>query len=317
MTTDGVMPRRDSTLPPGRLTALVLGSAAGGGFPQWNCACRLCTLAWNNDPRVRSATQASLAFSADGAHWLVVGASPDLREQILANSHLHPRATDSRRNSPIMAVAVVSADVDGIAGLIVTRERQRLTLLAAAPVLDILRANPVFDVLDPALVERVALTPDEPFDVGHGLRLTLLTMPGKIPLYLEDRASATAQPAATYAAMVQAHGRTAIYAPGCAQITDAVRAKLAQADALFFDGTLFTDDEMIAAGVGTKTGLRMGHVPISGPDGSLARLSGLPGRRIYVHINNTNPVLVAGSPERAAVEAAGFTVGQDGMEVQV
>jgi pyrroloquinoline quinone biosynthesis protein B len=316
MSADGAISHQDRLIFPGRLSALVLGSAAGGGFPQWNCACRLCALAWAGDPRVRPATQAGLAFSADGAHWLVVGASPDLRQQIQSCRQLQPR-TATGRDSPIVAVAIVSADVDGIAGLIVLRERQRLTLLAAAPVLDILRANPVFDVLDSSLVERIPVAPDEPFDVGHGLRLTLLTMPGKIPLYLEDRGAATAQPAATYAAEVQAHGRTAIYAPGCARITDAVRARLATADAVFFDGTLFTDDEMIAAGVGQKTGRRMGHVPIDGPDGSLALLSGLPGRRIYVHINNTNPILLAGSPERAAVEAAGVAIGQDGMEIEV
>jgi pyrroloquinoline quinone biosynthesis protein B len=317
MAADGATSLQDRLAAPGRLSALVLGSAAGGGFPQWNCACRLCALAWAGDPRVRPATQASLAFSADGgAHWLVVGASPDLRQQIISSPQLHPR-TGTGRDSPITAVVIVSSDVDGIAGLIVLRERQRLTLLAAAPVLDILRANPVFDVLDSSVVERIPLAPDQPFDAGHGLRLTLLTMPGKIPLYLEDRGAATAQPAATYAARVQAHGRTAIYAPGCAQITDAVRARLATADALFFDGTLFTDTEMIDAGVGSKTGRRMGHVPIDGPDGSLALLSGLPGRRIYVHINNTNPVLLAGSPERAAVEAAGVAIGQDGMEIDV
>lgn len=303
----------------GRLAALVLGSAAGGGFPQWNCACRLCSLAWSGDPRVRPGTQASVAFSADGgAHWLIVGASPDLRQQILACPQLHPHLDPhGHRVSPIAAVAVVNADVDGIAGLIVLRERQRFSILGARPVLDILGANPVFDVLDSSVVERIALTPDEAFDVGHGLRLTLLPMPGKIPLYLEERGATAAQAGPTYAAQVEAHGRRAIFAPACAQITEEVRARLAPADLLFFDGTLFTDDEMIAAGVGTKTGLRMGHVAMSGPDGSLARLSDLPGRRIYIHINNTNPVHRVDSPERAVVEAAGFAIGHDGMEIEV
>jgi pyrroloquinoline quinone biosynthesis protein B len=297
------------------LRALILGSAAGGGFPQWNCACRLCSFAWAGDERAAHRTQASLAFSADGSNWLVVGASPDLRQQIVANRQLHPR--EGLRDSPVYAIAVVSADVDGIAGLVVTRESQPLTVYAAEPVHAIIASNPVFAVLDPAKVARRTLPVGEAVDVGHGLTLRLLTMPGKVPLYLEDRAAVRAEPAATYAAEVSAGGRTAIYAPGCADITEAVRGTLARADAVFFDGTLYTDDEMIAAGVGTKTGLRMGHVPMSGPDGSLARLSDLPGRRIYVHINNTNPVLLDGSPERLAVEAAGFAVAHDGMEVQV
>jgi pyrroloquinoline quinone biosynthesis protein B len=138
-----------------------------------------------------------------------------------------------------------------------------------------------------------------------------------VPLYLEDRAATQPEPGPTYAALVQGSGRSIIVAPACADITEAVRAQLRQADVLFFDGTLFDDDEMIAAGVGQKTGRRMGHVPIGGPDGSLARLADLPGRRIFLHINNTNPILLAGSPERLQVEAARFEVAYDGMEIRL
>jgi len=149
------------------------------------------------------------------------------------------------------------------------------------------------------------------------MTLTILPMPGKAPLYLEDRAAAQPAPEPTYAARVQANGRSIVIAPACAEITGAVRAQLLGADVLFFDGTLFTDSEMIDAGLGPKTGRRMGHVPISGPDGTLARLGDLPCRRVFLHINNTNPIWLDGSPERLAVERAGFEVAYDGMEVRL
>ncbi len=297
------------------LTALVLGSAAGGGFPQWNCACRLCRLVRAGDPRVRPATQASVAFSTDGNRWVIVGASPDLRQQILENEVLHPQGQG--RDSPIAAVVLVSADVDGISGLLVMRERQPFGLFAPGTYLDVLRANSVFAVLDPTLVEQIPVSTDQPIDCGHGLTLTLLPMPGKIPLYLEEHGADQAQPGPTYAAMLQGGGRTAIVAPACATITPAVRECLKGADLLFFDGTVFQDDEMIAAGVGSKTGRRMGHVPMSGPDGSIAQLADLPGRRVFLHINNTNPVWLEGSPERLEVERAGFEIAHDGMEIRL
>jgi pyrroloquinoline quinone biosynthesis protein B len=302
-------------MPSPGLTSIVLGAAAGGGFPQWNCACRLCTLARSGDTRVRAATQVSLGFSADAENFLVVGASPDLRQQILQTPALQPRV--GLRHSPIFGVVLVSADIDGIAGLLVLRERSPLRVFATGPVLEILRGNNVFGVLDPALVSFVEIVPDRPLDVGHGLTLTLLPMPGKIPLYVEDRSSRTAQPGPAYAALVEANGKRAIMAPACAEISEAVHARLADTDVLFFDGTLFDDDEMIVAGVGDKTSRRMGHVPMSGPDGSLARLRDIRARRVYVHINNTNPVWLAGSPQRSTAEDAGFEIGYDGMEVRL
>ncbi len=296
-----------------RLTALVLGSAAGGGFPQWNCACRLCSLSRSGDPRAAPRTQASVAFSADGQHWVVVGASPDLRQQVLSASQLHPTGP---RHSPIEAVVVISADVDGIAGLLSLRERQPFRLYAPQPILDIIARNRVFDVMSTD-VTRVAVQPGQAVAVGHGLSVTLLPMPGKTPLYHEAADATRPEAADTYAALVEAHGRRAVLAPACAEIDAAVRQRLAGADLVFFDGTLFHDDEMIDAGVGAKTARRMGHVPIAGPGGSLAGLADLPGRRVYLHINNTNPILLDGSPERALVEAAGFAVAHDGMEIRL
>ncbi len=295
------------------LTALVLGSAAGGGFPQWNCACRLCALSRSGDPRAMARTQASVAFSADRAHWLVVGASPDLRQQILQTPALQPAGP---RHSPIAAVVLVSADVDGIAGLLNLRERQAFRLYAPQAILDILADNRVFDVMS-SVVTRVAVEPGQAVAVGHGLTLTLLRMPGKTPLYHEAAGATQPEAADTFAALVEAGGRRAILAPACAEVTPAVRARLAEAELVFFDGTLFRDDEMIAAGVGAKTARRMGHVPIDGPDGSMALLSDLPGQRVYLHINNTNPILLDGSEEHRAVVAAGFSVARDGMEIRL
>ncbi len=298
----------------GGLTALILGSAAGGGFPQWNCACRLCALARSGDSRLTPRAQAGVAFSADRRHWLLVGASPDLRQQILAHAVLQPAAP---RQSPIFGVVLVSADVDGIVGLIALRERHRFTLFAPPPILAALDANPIFGVLDPDLVTRVPVAVGQTVACGNGLRLTMLALPGKTPLYRERRGARQPEAADTYAALIAGGGRSAIFAPACAEVTDSVRQSLAAADLLLFDATVFSDDELPAAGVGDKTGRRMGHVPVSGPDGSLARLGGLANRRVYIHINNTNPLLLEGSPERRQAEAGGFAIAYDGMEIRL
>ena len=140
--------------------AIVLGSAAGGGFPQWNCGCHLCRLVRQGDPRVRAATQASVAVSGDGEEWAIVGASPDMRQQLLNTPRLWPRNTG--RDSPVTAVVLLGADIDAIAGLLVLRERQPFTLFAPQQLLDVLRANDVFNVLDAAVVRRVAIEPGTP-----------------------------------------------------------------------------------------------------------------------------------------------------------
>jgi pyrroloquinoline quinone biosynthesis protein B len=293
---------------------LVLGAAAGGGVPQWNCACPICAAARSGDGGVRPATQASVAVSADGARWLIIGASPDLRQQIMANPALHPR---TGRESPIAGVVLVSADVDGIAGLLTLRERQAFTLYAPAAILAVLEENPIFRVLDPRFVRRIAITPGDTVATEAGVTLALLAMPGKTPLYREVQGAREAEPDISHAALLRAGGRSVVVAPACADITDAVHAMLSEADLVLFDGTLFTDDEMRVAGVGEKTARRMGHVPMAGPGGSLERLAGIPSRRIYFHINNTNPVLCADSPERALAVASGFEIAEDGMEIRL
>jgi pyrroloquinoline quinone biosynthesis protein B len=301
--------------PAAGLSALVLGAAAGGGFPQWNCGCRLCHLVRSGDPRVRPATQASVAISGDDEQWVVVGASPDLRQQILQTPRLWPRA--GLRHSPITGVVLLGGDVDALVGLLTLRERQPFTVYGTPEVLGLLRSNRIFGVLDPTLVRLQPVVAGEPVECGAGLRLTLLEMPGKVPLYLESVGAAGAEPGPNHAACLEANGRCVIVAPACAEITERVRRQLNEADVFFFDGTLFTDDEMIAAGLGEKTGRRMGHVPVSGPGGTLDGLAGLRGRRILLHINNSNPILLSDSPERLQVEAAGFEVAYDGMEIRL
>lgn len=293
--------------------AIVLGSAAGGGFPQWNCGCSLCRLARQGDPRVRPATQVCVAATGDGTAWSLIGASPDLRQQLNQTPALWPRT--ETRDSPVASVVLTNADIDAIAGLLVLRERQPFAIYAPEALLAILRDNAVFNVLDPVLVQRIPIRPGEAFQVPGGLTVTLLQMPGKIPLYQETPGTRQAEPGPTFAARLQAGDRNAIVAPACAQITEDVLRQLRSADVLFFDATLFTDNEMIAAGLSDKSGARMGHVPLSGPHGTLERLSGLSARRILLHINNTNPILLSDSPERRIVEAAGFEVAFDGMEV--
>jgi pyrroloquinoline quinone biosynthesis protein B len=294
---------------------IVLGSAAGGGFPQWNSACPVGALAWRGDPAARWRTQCSLAVSEDGARWLLLNASPDLRQQILATPALHPR--QAPRHSPIEAVVLTNGDVDHIAGLLSLRESQPLTVLATQDILDVLAANPIFNVLNPDHVSRQRLLPDEPTSIA-GLRLQPFTVPGKVALYLEDDdLEVGAESGATIGLEVRdERGRGFFFVPGCAALSQGLAERLRGADLVFFDGTLWSDDEMIRTGTGIKTGRRMGHMSMSGADGSMAALGALGIRRtIYIHINNTNPALLETSPERAAVAAAGFEVAEDGMEI--
>jgi pyrroloquinoline quinone biosynthesis protein B len=296
------------------LTAIVLGAAAGGGFPQWNCNCAVCRLAWSGDPRVRARTQASLAVSGDGERWTLINASPDLRSQIQTSPRLHPKG--GARGSPIEAVVLTGAEIDQTAGLLSLRERSPFTLIATAATLAAVADNTMFGALAPDVVWRRALAPGERFSLGGGLKAELFIVPGKLPLYLEgDDPDVASESAANVGVEISDGVKRLAYVPGAASITPAVRARFDRADVLLFDGTLYNDDEMIRTGTGTKSGRRMGHMPIEGAEGSLAALTGLAARRIFVHINNTNPILVDGSPERARVEAAGWEVAEDGLEI--
>ena len=173
------------------LTAIVLGAAAGGGFPQWNCNCDVCRLAWAGDVRVRARTQASLAVSGDGQRWTLLNASPDLRSQIQSTQALQPR--DGKRGSPIDAVVLTGAEIDQTAGLLSLRERSPFTLMGTAATLAAVAGNPMFGALAPDVVRRRALSPGERFAIGDGLTAELFLVPGKVPLYLEGENPATAE----------------------------------------------------------------------------------------------------------------------------
>ncbi|HME85005.1 MAG TPA: pyrroloquinoline quinone biosynthesis protein PqqB [Roseiarcus sp.] len=297
------------------MRALVLGSGGGGGVPQWNCGCRVCRLAWSGDSRVKPRTQSSLAVSVDGANWLLLNASIDLRQQILATPALQPKG--ERRHSPIAAVLLTNTDVDHAAGLLALRERQPFTIWGTQATLETIGANRIFDVVGRDIAPRRAVKLGEAIEPLPGLRLELFPVPGKVPLWLEENEVKTDQIGeGTVGVAVEAAGRKLVYAPGCARVTDDLKMRMAGAHALFFDGTLFADDEMIVNGLGDKTGRRMGHMPVSGPGGTLEELAGCaPARRILIHINNSNPILIEGSPEEARVKAAGWDIALDGMEV--
>jgi pyrroloquinoline quinone biosynthesis protein B len=303
----------------GRLSVFVLGSGAGGGVPQWNCACAVCRLAWSGSPRVKPRTQASITVSAGapagGSPVILINASPDLRQQILATPALQPRGL---RASPIVAVVLTGGEVDQTAGLLTLRERGPFALYATQDTLTTLAANPIFGVLAADVVKRHAIGAGKSFALPGGIEAELFLVPGKAPLYLEgDNPALAAETEANVGIELSAAGARLVFIPGAAKLTPAIAARLAGADAVLFDGTLFTDDEMIAAGAGAKTGRRMGHMPISGPDGTLAALKGMARRRILIHINNTNPILIEDSAERRAVEAAGFEVAEDGMRIEL
>ena len=297
------------------LRFLVLGSAAGGGLPQWNCRCANCAAARDPASGLRPQTQSSLAVSIDGENWAIFNASPDIRQQIQQTAALHPRKL---RHTPIRSVTVTNADVDHIGGLLILREKQPFELVMTSAIQSVLDANPVFKVLDPAQVTRRVVRLEEEFTPLAGLKARMFAVPGKVALYLEEGEPELALEGEQTIGIEFRHGpHRAYYIPGCAALPDWLAERIRGADLVFFDGTVFTDDEMIKVGTGIKTGQRMGHMPISGAHGSLAALSELGiGRLVYVHINNTNPIWSAG-PERSAVEAAGFVVGHDGMEIDL
>jgi pyrroloquinoline quinone biosynthesis protein B len=307
------------------LNVVVLGSAAGGGFPQWNSNAPACRRARAGDAGAAPRSQASLAVSANGRDWFVLNASPDLRLQIEAAPALHPR--EALRSSPIAGVVVPGGDVDAVAGLLHLRERHRFSVYAPPRVLAVIAANPIFNVLAPDCVERVELALDRQIELAgatgtSGVAALAFSVPAKVPLYLEtggqDPGIAEKGDAVGLQIIDTGSGKSFFFIPGCAAMTERLSRRLSGSQLVFFDGTLWRDDEMIRLGVGTKTGRRMGHISMSGEDGAIAAFRDLDvKRRIFIHINNSNPVLLDDSPERIAAEAAGWEIAYDGMEVKL
>jgi pyrroloquinoline quinone biosynthesis protein B len=295
-----------------RLRILILGSAAGGGLPQWNCGCPNCDKARRGD--IPSRSQSSIAVSGDNEAWAIVNASPDIRTQLAASPSLHPNGP---RTSPITSVLLTNGDIDHIAGLLTLREQQSFTLYCTTEIASVIQQNRIFDALNPELVMWRTMALDETVEIAPGVTAEMFAVPGKVPLFLEQGDVQTdLEGGHTVGVRLASAGATAFYIPGCARMTDALANRLRGAELVLFDGTVWEDNEMISAGVGWKTGSRMGHIAMQGPGGSLKAFDNLDvSRKVYVHMNNTNPVLDPQTSERRAVEDAGWIVAEDGMEL--
>jgi len=306
------------------LRVVVLGAAAGGGVPQWNCGCTVCRKARNEHPELRS-TQASIAISADGDHWFLINASPDLRQQLIATPKLHPKA-GALRHSPISGVVLTNGEVDAVAGLLSMREGSPFTIYAHPRVLAILATNSIFNVLNEKNVRRQPIEVDKAFEPvlpngsPSGIEILPFAVPGKGAWYLEGKAHPAGDDGAgdTLGLRIgdKASGKYMYFLAACANVTNDLRSRLRGAAAIFFDGTVWRDDELIAAGLGNKTGQGMGHIAMSGDTGAIAALANLDvGQKIFLHINNSNPVLLRDSAERKTAEHAGWQIPTDGMEI--
>lgn len=300
------------------MQVMLLGTAAGGGFPQWNCWCPSCRVARSTPARARPRMQSSIAVSADGKRWFLCNASPDVREQVSRLPTDTP-AHDVTRSVPIEGVVLTDAELDHSLGLVLLREARRLTVYATAAVERILerdtRILPTVRAF--AEVSVVCLPPGVPIPLldragaDVGLTVEAFDVGGDPPRFATDAGSGhtvglTVREPATDVSLA--------FVPGAGMIDASLRDRLGGADMILFDGTFWSDDELIALGISPATAYEIGHVPISGAGGSLAALRALaPARRVYTHINNSNPILVEDSAERRAVEEAGMLVGMDGM----
>ena len=302
----------------------VLGSAAGGGFPQWNCGCPNCRGVRSGDLRASARSQECVAVSADGDRWFLLNCSPEIRQQIESFPPLHPRGP---RHSPIAAILLTNGDLDHCLGLLSLRESHPLVVYAT----DRLRrgftdGNVLYRTLDrfPGQVTWRALELGREAELADvegrpaGLLVEAVAVPGKLPIHLETGAAPDPADSVGFRIRERATGRVLAYLSGVGAVSDAVRRAVEGADCVFFDGTFWSADELPGLGLGTKRAEDMAHLPIGGPEGSLARLNGVTARRrIFIHLNNTNPLLRDDSPERAHVEAAGWEVARDGMEVRI
>lgn len=306
----------------------VLGSGAGGGLPQWNCNAPNSKDAREGHEHVKPRSQSSIAISSNGRDWVLLNASPDIRQQIFETRQLHPHKDGPVRNSPIQAVVLTNGDVDHVAGLLCLREGHPFNIYASARVMKTLNANSIFNVLNEEKVKRHTTSLGEPFGVDSpngplGIEITPFAVPGKVALYLEEddgSGNFGTEEGDTIGLEIKetATGKTFYYIPGCATLDDRLRERIKGAALIFFDGTLFTNNEMLDQGLLPKTGERMGHMNMSGENGSLEGFKDLGiKRKIYIHINNSNPVLRENSMERKIVTDAGWDVSYDGMEIEL
>jgi len=301
----------------------VLGSAAGGGFPQWNCGCENCRAVRMASPAFRARTEESIVLSADSRSWFLVNAGPEVRRQLESFSAVHPRAA---RGSPVAGILLTNGDLDHTLGLLALRESEPLTVLATSRVRDgFTEHNVLYRTLQrfPGQVTWKLLELGKPTVLyGHdgsdaGLRVVALPMPGKLPIHLEALGAPSPEDNVALLFTEDATGRTLAYAPGVAGPSD-VLDEVANADCIFFDGTFWSDDELVRQGLGSKRARDMAHWPIGGAEGSLRFLESTSrARRILIHINNTNPILREDSPEAARIAAAGVEIAHDGLTLEL
>ena len=305
------------------LRVVVLGAAAGGGVPQWNCGCQVCQAARTKHPELQS-TQASLAVSADGAHWFLINASPDLRQQLISAPQLHP-APGKLRHSPISGVILTNGEIDAITGLLSMREGSPFTIYAHAKVLATLKSNSIFNVLNEKNVRRQPIEIEQAFEPAlldgspSGIEILPFEVAGKGAWYLEGQPQPASDGAGDTLGLRigdKATGKFFYFLAACAEVTDDLKSRLKGAPLVFFDGTVWRDDELIATGLSTKTGRSMGHIAMSGELGAIAALESLGiERKVFLHINNSNPALLHDSEERKAAEQAGWHIPADGTEI--
>ena len=305
----------------------VLGAAAGGGYPQWNCNHPNSRLARSKTSKALPRTQSSIAISLDKYKWYILNASPDLRQQLWDNPELMPSPEDPLRYSPIMGVILTNADVDHTAGLINLRESQKFNLYATKRVLDVIGKNSIFNVLNPKFVKRMPIELDNVFNLHDtednfsGISIKPFAVPGKVALWLEDESKGKnfgSVEEDTIALEINSATKKFFYIPACASIPDWLLTKLDNSELVFFDGTLWQDDEMIKQNVGIKTGKRMGHISMSGEEGSINILNKINiKRRIFIHINTTNPSLLEDSKEREIANKNGWEISYDTMEISL
>jgi len=299
----------------------ILGSAAGGGFPQWNCGCGNCVAVREKQTSRKARTQAQLALSADGSTWFLAGASPDLALQIESSPELHPRAL---RDSPVAGVVLGSADLDHVVGLLLLRELQPLRIYAAPSVLQILREeNSMFGMLNRVEPQAVWTSIDsDAFPLlsadgrDSGLRCEVCYLSGRYPNYVKTELASLARDEATAALFfASASGKRVAYAPAVSSLTDTLLERIHHADLLLLDGTFWSDDELLRVLGSGETAHQMGHIPV---EESLCLLKNIKvGRKMFVHLNNTNPILNEASPEHQAVRQAGWEVAEDNWRLDL
>lgn len=291
----------------------VLGSAAGGGFPQWNCTCPPCRAVRSGSRPCVARSQSSIAVSADRERWFLLNASPDIQAQIEAFPDLHP---DDGRVVRLEAVLLTDAELDHTLGLLLMREGRGLTVHATESVHETLTAGTgVLRTLEAYCpVTWKPVTPGNDVALGDGLSYRAFDVPTQKRMRFPG-AGAEGR-VVGYRITDLSSGRSMAYLPGVQVLTEEILAELSDCSAVLVDGTCWRDDEMPALGLASKTSREMGHVPIDGPGGSLDLMKSLPiERKIYIHLNNTNPILLEDSPERAHVERAGMEVATDGLEL--